>query len=207
MPHPTSAARSVFGRWGGSRSHGVRTGHFVPSPAVFWVKAPPDGYRWSPTSAAYIATGTGGRDTSKGDTFRSPDPSMTLAPTLLLADDDDLVRASLRAGLTEAGFAVVSTAESPRALAMFRAEPDLFVCAVLDVMMPALGGLELVRELRRIRADLPVVLVTAHELEPAAMANLERLRTRILAKPSPIAAIVRAIDELRAVGEADADAS
>ena len=131
---------------------------------------------------------------------------MTAAPTLLLADDDDLVRASLRAGLSEAGYRVVSTAEARRALTLFRAEPDLFSCAVLDVVMDGLGGFELVRELRRFRSTLPVVLL-AHPGDEASIAHpLERARTRVLSKPCPIAAVIRAIDELCRLCETSADA-
>ena len=85
---------------------------------------------------------------------------------ILLADDHPLVRTGVRRileaqpGLTVAG--EVSTGDA--ALDFLRADPvDVLV---LDLTMPGTGGDRVLAELRRIRPEVPVVMVSGYE-EPA----------------------------------------
>jgi two-component system, OmpR family, phosphate regulon response regulator PhoB len=84
---------------------------------------------------------------------------------ILVADDDEDILALVRAVLERSGHEVVAVADGVEALASVRRRrPDL---AVLDITMPNLGGLEV---LRRLRAEaeterLPVVLLSAQAQE------------------------------------------
>lgn len=88
-------------------------------------------------------------------------PPSPLAPRILLAEDDDLVRTVAEETLTDAGYAVVSVANGADALAALpRVRPHLIVS---DVRMPCCDGLEL---LRRVRRDLtfdqtPFIILSA----------------------------------------------
>ncbi|HAQ86249.1 MAG TPA: fused response regulator/phosphatase, partial [Pseudomonas sp.] len=63
--------------------------------------------------------------------------------TLLIIDDDDVVRASLAAYLDDSGFKVLQAPNGPRGVELFDAEhPDLVIC---DLRMPQMDGLELIR--------------------------------------------------------------
>ena len=63
--------------------------------------------------------------------------------TLLIIDDDDVVRASLAAYLDDSGFKVLQAPNGPRGMELFDAEhPDLVIC---DLRMPQMDGLELIR--------------------------------------------------------------
>jgi len=80
---------------------------------------------------------------------------------ILIVEDDALVGDALKRGLAEAGFAVdqVGTAEQAEvALAA-----DEFDLAVVDIGLPRVDGLTLVRRLRRAGSALPVLIITARD--------------------------------------------
>ena len=95
---------------------------------------------------------------------------MSVRRLVLIADDDEDILALVRATIERSGHEVMSVADGAAALsAMAKRRPDL---AVLDIAMPELDGLEV---LRRLRADdemrdLPVILLTAQ----AQAADVER---------------------------------
>jgi CheY-like chemotaxis protein len=95
---------------------------------------------------------------------------MSVRRLVLIADDDEDILALVRATIERSGHEVMTVADGAAALsAMAERRPDL---AVLDIAMPELDGLEV---LRRLRADdetrdLPVILLTAQ----AQAADVER---------------------------------
>ena len=78
--------------------------------------------------------------------------------SILLVEDDPSIREVTALGLTAAGFGVATAADGAEGLERWRAErPDL---VLLDVMLPRLDGLEVLRAIRR-EATTPVVMLTA----------------------------------------------
>ena len=90
---------------------------------------------------------------------------MTARPLVLVADDNADILELVKAVLERSGYEVVAVSDGAQALASVdKRKPDL---AVLDITMPEIDGLEV---LRRLRADtrtngLPVVLLTAQVQE------------------------------------------
>jgi DNA-binding NtrC family response regulator len=78
---------------------------------------------------------------------------------LLLVDDDDDLRRMLREVFQEAGYRVWDASSAEAALELTRDQE--FDAVLSDVNMPGKSGIELVGELRRVRAETPVVLMTA----------------------------------------------
>ena len=77
---------------------------------------------------------------------------------ILLVEDDPSIREVTALGLRGAGFTVTTAADGAEGLERWRAEtPDL---VLLDVMLPRLDGLEVLRAIRRV-ATTPVVMLTA----------------------------------------------
>jgi len=100
---------------------------------------------------------------------------------ILVVDDDEEIRASPRRGLAFEGFDVSLAADGVAALAFIRdTPPDLLV---LDVMMPGLDGLEVVRRLRAVDDRLPVILLTARDAMPDRVEGLETGADDYLVKP------------------------
>ncbi|MFO0750233.1 MAG: response regulator [Myxococcota bacterium] len=105
------------------------------------------------------------------------------SPSVLVVDDEALIRWSLSEALSESGFVVYearSASEARAALASFGPDP---LVVVLDLRLPDVRDLSLLRELRGARPDLDVVLLTAHET-PEIRAEAATLGVhRIVRKP------------------------
>jgi DNA-binding response OmpR family regulator len=86
---------------------------------------------------------------------------MSHTPHILVAEDEELSRDMLSRRLTKSGFVVNAVADGKSCLAAVEKEPpDL---ALLDIQMPGMSGMEVVREIRKrfTHDTLPVILVTA----------------------------------------------
>lgn len=86
---------------------------------------------------------------------------------VLLADDEELVRHTVKRLLERRGFSVTTARDGAEALAFFVSAADPFDLVILDVTMPRLGGHEVLKEIRAKRPDARVILAsgyTEHEL-------------------------------------------
>jgi two-component system, OmpR family, KDP operon response regulator KdpE len=89
---------------------------------------------------------------------------------ILVADDEPAIRKVVRDALEREGHEVVGTVDGREALERFESEG--FDLVVTDLAMPNLGGLELVEEVRRRNASLPILVLTVK--------NEERIKVRLL---------------------------
>jgi DNA-binding NtrC family response regulator len=80
--------------------------------------------------------------------------------TIWVVDDDPAVRELLSFIVTEAGYGVDTFSSGGEVLANSGPPPDALL---LDLMMPEVGGVEVLKELRRLHPELPVVMVTADD--------------------------------------------
>lgn len=113
--------------------------------------------------------------------------------SVLIIDDDEELAQLLREYLEQDGFRVACLADGRQALAAIEAERADIV--VLDIMMPALSGLEVLRRIRRASA-IPVLMLTARGDEVDRISGLDLGADDYLPKPcSPaeLAARLRAI--------------
>jgi len=79
---------------------------------------------------------------------------------ILLVDDDESIQLLYREELQEDGYVVISAMNGDEALALFkREEPDL---VLLDIQMPGLNGIEVLRQMKTINAEIPVILSSAY---------------------------------------------
>jgi DNA-binding response OmpR family regulator len=79
-------------------------------------------------------------------------------PTVLIVDDEEIVREVVAQYLRQEGFSVEVASDGPEALKSFaHARPDL---VLLDLMLPGIDGLEVCRRIRT-QSNVPVIMVTA----------------------------------------------
>jgi two-component system, NtrC family, nitrogen regulation response regulator NtrX len=85
---------------------------------------------------------------------------VTLKPRILIVDDEQDIRASLKRILDYEGMLVDEAASGAEALQQVEdREPD---AVLLDVKLPQMDGIEVLAELRRRRPDLPVIMISGH---------------------------------------------
>ncbi len=101
--------------------------------------------------------------------------------TLLIIDDDDVVRASLAAYLEDSGFSVLQACNGLQGLQVFEREnPDLVIC---DLRMPQVGGLELIRQVTERAPDMPVIVLSGAGVMNDAVEALRLGAADYLIKP------------------------
>jgi PAS domain S-box-containing protein len=81
---------------------------------------------------------------------------------ILIVDDEEPLCALAARGLRELGYVPTTFTSSTAALAAFRSDPGSFDIVLTDERMPGLSGISLIRELRDIRATIPILLVTGY---------------------------------------------
>jgi DNA-binding response OmpR family regulator len=101
-------------------------------------------------------------------------------PTVLVVDDEPKIREIVRRYLQADGFTVTEQADGPGALrAALDESPDLII---LDVMLPGLDGIEVLRGLRE-TSQVPVILLTARDEEVDKLIGLAVGADDYLTKP------------------------
>lgn len=101
---------------------------------------------------------------------------------ILVVDDEVSVANLIGAVLDSRGYRVTVFSDSQKALSNFRSAPASIDAVISDQTMPGLTGLELVKAMRALRADLPIILCTGYsaELNPEIAA---RIGVEFLTKP------------------------
>ncbi len=120
--------------------------------------------------------------------------SSDMRPRLLVVDDDQDVRDSLRRALSYAGYAVATVTNGADALiTLGRAPVDL---VIMDVLMPMLDGLDACRALRERGDDTPVLVLTARDTVDDRVAGLDAGADDYLVKPFALRELVARINAL-----------
>src|SRR5713101_3014436 len=102
-------------------------------------------------------------------------------PTIALVDDDQNILTSVSMALEAESFRVITYSDGISALQGFNTSPpDL---AVLDIKMPRMDGMELLRRVRK-TSDLPVIFLTSREEEIDELCGLKLGRTTSFASRS-----------------------
>lgn len=114
-------------------------------------------------------------------------------PTVYIVDDDAAVRDGLKALLTVSGY-TLETFESAESF-LGAIDRNTTGCAVLDIRMPGMSGLDLQRELKRRGIALPVIIITGHGDVPLAVAALKAGAVDFIEKPFDSDALIGSIEE------------
>jgi DNA-binding response OmpR family regulator len=121
---------------------------------------------------------------------------------ILLVEDDPRMRALVRRGLSEHGHNVGAAATGPDALSMVA--QSTFDAVVLDVLLPGMDGIEVVRRLREQGNDTPILMLTALDAAADIVRALDAGADDHLTKPFAFAVLLarlRALGRRRPIGE------
>src|SRR5512138_3744655 len=117
-----------------------------------------------------------------------------MAERILVIEDDPSILRGLQLNLGMEGYVVRSAMDGETGLALARTEkPDL---VVVDVMLPRMGGLEVVREIRAEDPDLPVLILSAKGQETDKVAGLQLGADDYMVKPFGLKELLARIDAL-----------
>jgi DNA-binding NtrC family response regulator len=103
------------------------------------------------------------------------------AESILVVDDEEVMRDVLQTLLQGAGYQVTLAEDGAAGLALARKQT--FDAAVVDVMLPELGGLELLEELKRLDPELVVLMITAFASVETAITAMKKGAFDYVAKP------------------------
>jgi len=125
---------------------------------------------------------------------------------LLLVDDEARFVETLSKRLTARGYDVEGALSGPEALARLGARP--FDVVLLDVWMPGMDGLEVLKQIRRLHPSVRVVLVSGNASITAAVEGIRLGATDYLLKPVEIEDVMAKVEEAfekKRIEEADED--
>jgi CheY-like chemotaxis protein len=103
--------------------------------------------------------------------------------TVLLVEDEPMVRKLGQSALTSLGFAVLVAGDGVEAVEVFRQHKDEVRCVVCDVTMPRMDGWETLAALRKLAPGLPVVLASGYDKAHVMAGDHPELPEAFLSKP------------------------
>jgi two-component system response regulator NreC len=130
---------------------------------------------------------------SRSPTMQTPESPAKTGVTILVVDDHHVVRRGLRTVLeTEPGFSVVGeAADGLEALEMVeRLQPDV---VIVDIMLPSLNGLELIRRVRQGTSHTRMVVLSMHANEAYVLEALRNGASGYVLKDASGADVVHAV--------------
>lgn len=104
-----------------------------------------------------------------------------MAVSILIADDDELLRNLVKEVLEEEGYQIYEAGDGERAVDIFWAHSEIAL-VILDIMMPKLDGMEVLDEIRH-RTDIPVLMLTAIGDSASELACLKHGASDFVSKP------------------------
>ena len=118
-----------------------------------------------------------------------------LGPTLLIVDDDDMVRAAIESMLFHLGYQTIAASSGEQALEIYESPPEPIAAVILDMTMPGISGIQTFHRLREIDSGVRVIVATGDPLNPAIAEIEAQGVTYVIAKPFRPEELARVIQE------------
>ena len=120
---------------------------------------------------------------------------------ILIAEDEEPLRALVTRALAEDGHAVAATADGAEALDTLQRKNGGFDLLLADIKMPVMDGIALALAAARDFPDLPILLMTGYADQRERVSGLEALILDVIAKPFTVAEIKSAVASAVAKGK------
>jgi CheY-like chemotaxis protein len=122
---------------------------------------------------------------------------MSRAATILVAEDEDLLRQPVSKMLRKTGFTVIEANNGSAALDLIRTHKDAMDVLLLDISLPGASSREVFEEAKRLRPDLAVIVTSANSQETAAVSLCAERIERFIRKPYSFLNLVDMIREIQ----------
>lgn len=116
--------------------------------------------------------------------------------TILLVEDEDLVRSLLSRLLDACGYKVLEASDGQSALALFESHREEIDLLLTDVVMPRMGGPELAEKFQSLRPGLPVLFVSGYTDDAIVRDGVLDLDVNFLQKPFSLETVSRRVRQL-----------
>lgn len=113
--------------------------------------------------------------------------------TVLVVDDEEVVRQVAQAALTRAGMRTLLASGGREGIEMFRRHAEEIDLILLDTWMPDLGGRDVLKAVRQVRPEIPVVASSGHSVSDVEKYFGADAPTAILQKPYRVSALARIV--------------
>lgn len=117
---------------------------------------------------------------------------------LLLVDDDESVRCSTSLVLEHWGFEVESVSSGTEAVELFHNSRGKFDLAIVDLYMPLMDGLAVVKYIKLIEPDFPIIISTGNPLDRRVQESIDAGAAMCLCKPFTLENLLDALDIIEA---------
>ena len=115
---------------------------------------------------------------------------------ILLVEDEKIAREGVRDFLISRGYLVTEAADGEEAVKKFcESEQSVFDLVILDVMLPKMNGILVLKEIRK-RSEVPVLMLTALSDEGTQLASFDNLADDYLCKPFSLLILEKRIEAL-----------
>lgn len=115
---------------------------------------------------------------------------------VLIVDDNDLVRNLIETILSDAGFNVITAASGAEAIDQVSENGKTIACVLQDLSMPVMPGEQIIAEMHKIEADLPVIVLSADDAGYSASRLSDLNIAGYLQKPFEADALVDKVREI-----------
>jgi PAS domain S-box-containing protein len=116
--------------------------------------------------------------------------------TVLVIDDESIVRGVIVRMLAALGFEVVEAVDGKQGIEEFAAQHARIPAVLMDLSMPEMDGEDAFREIRRIAADVPVLFMSGYDAQDALSRFADTGRSRFIQKPFSMDALAAALQAL-----------
>ena len=117
------------------------------------------------------------------------------APSVLVVDDEALIRWSLAEMLGERGYAVTEAGDGRMAVAAIESAEHPFDVVLLDYRLPDSADLRLLEKVRRLAPSSQVIMITAHNSPELAQGAVALGAYRVISKPFEVESLAALVNE------------
>jgi CheY-like chemotaxis protein len=120
------------------------------------------------------------------DRAAAPDAAKPLpggSETVLLAEDDEILRTLTGTLLENAGYQVMTACDGLEAMSLFLGNPEKIRLCLFDMIMPKQNGWEAFREIRDLRTGIPALFMSGYQPDEARLAEMARAGAAFILKP------------------------
>ena len=122
---------------------------------------------------------------------------------ILIVDDESDIALILRLHLEDAGYATNRARDGMEALELLAA--DSYSLMLLDIRMPRMDGMEVLRHARERYPSLPIIMMTAHGSEPIAVEAMKQGAADYITKPFNTEELLKSVQQVLKLARAQQD--